>query len=72
MTQKFLFFGIICLLIGLVVIYGLYRENISNEKIIDFAMIIIKAGICCIAVAQCLIGYYLYPLYETPTTSTSE
>jgi hypothetical protein len=72
MTQKFLFFGIICLLIGLVVIYGLYRENVSNEKIIDFAMIIIKAGICCIAVAQCLIGYYLYPLYETPTTSTSE
>lgn len=72
MTQKFLLFGIICLLIGLVVIYGLYRENIYDQKIIDFAMIIIKAGICCIAVAQCLIGYYLYPLYETPTTSTSE
>lgn len=42
---------------------------LSSIKSLGMPVFVIKFGICCIAVAQCLIGYFLYPLYETPTTS---
>ena len=68
-TTALLSIGIEAILVGLM--YFLHN-SMSVDKSLGKPLLVIKFGICCIAVAQCLIGYFLYPLYETPATSTSE
>ena len=65
-TTTLLSIGIVAILVGLM--YFLHN-SMSVDKSLGKPLLVIKFGICCIAVAQCLIGYFLYPLYETPTTS---
>lgn len=65
-TLVLLLIGIFALVVGT----GLTIKNArSVTGDIDMPIICTKIGICCIACAQFLIGYYLYPIYEIPSTT---